>query len=155
MQDITALKCTKIWKVGGHLGFRNWILNFYNILNPIARVSKASFCVKAAESALVRKFPFLLHHMTTLALNYRKSGLMLPAALSEHRATMTSLIAILDLKGKPLIQRSYRDDVPPSFIERFLPLVLEIEEEGQQVTPCFSNQGVNYMHVRHSNLYRK
>ena len=67
---------------------------------------------------------------------------------------MASLIAILDLKGKPLIQRSYRDDIPPSYVERFLPLVLEIEEDGQQVTPCFSNQGVNYMHIRHSNLYR-
>jgi AP-1 complex subunit mu len=68
---------------------------------------------------------------------------------------MASLIAILDLKGKPLIQRSYRDDVPTSYVERFLPLVLEIEEDsGQQVTPCFSNQGINYMHIRHSNLYR-
>ncbi|KAA1472354.1 clathrin adaptor mu subunit [Dentipellis sp. KUC8613] len=66
---------------------------------------------------------------------------------------MASLIAILDLKGKPLIQRSYRDDVPATYIERFLPLILEIEEEGQQVTPCFSNQGINYMHIRHSNLY--
>jgi hypothetical protein len=68
---------------------------------------------------------------------------------------MASLIAILDVKGKPLIQRSYRDDVPPSFVERFLPLVLDIEEEGQQVTPCFSSQGINYMHIRHSNLYRE
>ena len=66
---------------------------------------------------------------------------------------MASLIAILDLKGKPLIQRSYKDDVPSSYIERFLPLVLDIEEDGQQVTPCFSSQGVNYMHIRHSNLY--
>ena len=69
---------------------------------------------------------------------------------------MASLIAILDLKGKPLIQRSYRDDVPPAYVERFLPLVLELEEEGgQQVPPCFSSQGVNYMHIRHSNLYRE
>jgi len=68
---------------------------------------------------------------------------------------MASLIAILDLKGKPLIQRSYRDDVPASYVDRFLPLVLEIEEEGHQVTPCFSSQGINYMHIRHSNLYRK
>ena len=68
---------------------------------------------------------------------------------------MASLIAILDLKGKPLIQRSYKDDVSPSCIERFLPLILEIEEEGQQVTPCFSSQGINYMHIRHSNLYRE
>ncbi|KAJ6589123.1 Mu homology domain-containing protein [Mycena capillaripes] len=66
---------------------------------------------------------------------------------------MASLIAILDLKGKSLIQRSYRDDVPPSYVERFLSLVLDIEEEGQQVTPCFSSQGINYMHIRHSNLY--
>ncbi|KAF7965109.1 hypothetical protein HWV62_45478 [Athelia sp. TMB] len=66
---------------------------------------------------------------------------------------MASLIAILDLKGKPLIQRSYRDDVPLSYVERFLPLVLDIEEEGQQVTPCLSSQGINFMHIRHSNLY--
>ena len=69
--------------------------------------------------------------------------------------TMASLIAILDLKGKPLIQRSYRDDVPPSYIEKFLPIVLDLEEEGQQVTPCFTREGVNYMHIRHSNLYRE
>ncbi|KAF5344750.1 hypothetical protein D9756_011076 [Leucocoprinus leucothites] len=66
---------------------------------------------------------------------------------------VASLIAILDLKGKPLIQRAYRDDVHTSAIEKFLPLVLDIEEEGQQVTPCFSSQGINYMHIRHSNLY--
>jgi AP-1 complex subunit mu len=74
--------------------------------------------------------------------------------VTDDDDAMASLVAILDLKGKPLIQRSYRDDVPASYVERFLPLVLDIEEEGQQVTPCFSNQGVNYMHIRHSNLYR-
>lgn len=67
---------------------------------------------------------------------------------------MASLIAILDLKGKALIQRSYRDDVPATCVERFLPLILELEEEGQQITPCFTNQGINYLHIRHSNLYR-
>lgn len=67
---------------------------------------------------------------------------------------MASLIAILDLKGKPLIQRTYRDDVSPSNVEKFLPIVFELEEEGQQVTPCFSREGINYMHIRHSNLYR-
>ena len=77
------------------------------------------------------------------------------ANICIRSAKMASLIAILDLKGKPLIQRSYRDDVPPSYIERFLPIILDLEEEGQQVTPCFSKEGVNYMHIRHSNLYRK
>lgn len=75
--------------------------------------------------------------------------------LFHQNLPMASLIAILDLKGKPLIQRSYRDDVPLSYVERFLPLVLDIEEEGQQVMPCISSQGINYMHIRHSNLYRK
>ncbi len=68
---------------------------------------------------------------------------------------MASLIAILDLKGKPLIQRSYRDDVAASHIERFLPVILEMEEEGQPITPCFTNQGVNFTYIRHSNLYRQ
>ncbi|UOH82944.1 hypothetical protein LQV05_005657 [Cryptococcus neoformans] len=66
---------------------------------------------------------------------------------------MASLVAILDVKGKSLIQRSYRDDVPPSYIERFLPLILEMEEDNVPVTPCFSDEGVNYMHIRHNNLY--
>ncbi|CDZ98374.1 clathrin assembly protein ap47 [Phaffia rhodozyma] len=66
---------------------------------------------------------------------------------------MASLVAILDLKGKSLIQRSYRDDVPASQIERFLPLILDMEEEGVQVTPCFTSDGINFMHIRISNLY--
>jgi AP-1 complex subunit mu len=63
-------------------------------------------------------------------------------------------VDVADLKGKPLIQRSYKDDVPSSYIERFMTIVLDIEEEGQQVTPCFTREGINYMHIRHSNLYR-
>lgn len=54
-----------------------------------------------------------------------------------------------------LIQRSYRDDIPPSALERFLPLVLDQEEDGGYVVPCFSDQGINYLHIRHNNLYRK
>ena len=68
---------------------------------------------------------------------------------------MTSVVAILDVKGKPLIQRAYRDDVDQSAIERFLPMLLETEEEqgAGAVHPCMSVNGINYMHVRHNNLY--
>lgn len=52
-----------------------------------------------------------------------------------------------------LIQRSYRDDVAPSHIERFLPLILDMEEDNIPVTPCFTSEGVNFMHIRISNLY--
>ena len=54
-----------------------------------------------------------------------------------------------------MIQRSYRDDVPASYIERFMPLILDMEEENVPITPCFSSEGINYMHIRHNNLYRK
>lgn len=68
---------------------------------------------------------------------------------------MASLIAIVDVKGKSLIQRSYRDDVSPSAIERFLPLLLDLEDEagGSAVPPCFTSEGINYMYIRHNNLY--
>lgn len=68
---------------------------------------------------------------------------------------MASLVAIVDIKGKSLIQRSYRDDVAPSTVERFLPLLLDMEEEsgGSAVNPCFTSEGVNYMFIRHNNLY--
>jgi AP-1 complex subunit mu len=29
-----------------------------------------------------------------------------------------------------------------------------MEEENVQVTPCFTDEGINYMHIRHNNLYR-
>jgi AP-1 complex subunit mu len=44
--------------------------------------------------------------------------------------------------------------VPPTTVEKFLPLLLDMEEESQLVTPCFTSQGVNYMFIRHNNLYR-
>ena len=98
-------------------------------------------------SAALRR---LHHYAIFICLHLEPLPNSLPC---EKVVTMASLIAILDLKGKPLIQRSYRDDVPPSYIERFLPLILDLEEQDKQVTPCFTDQGINYMHIRHSNLY--
>ena len=66
---------------------------------------------------------------------------------------MASLVAILDLKGKSLIQRSYRDDIQSSTVEKFMPAILEMEEDLQTITPCFSKDGINFMHIRYSNLY--
>ena len=68
---------------------------------------------------------------------------------------MASLIAIVDVKGKSLIQRSYRDDVAPVAVEKFLPLLLDMEEEsgGSAISPCFTSEGINYMFIRHNNLY--
>ncbi|KAK9450848.1 Mu homology domain-containing protein [Limtongia smithiae] len=66
---------------------------------------------------------------------------------------MASAIFFLDLKGKPLLSRNYRGDVPMSAIEKFPMLLLDAEEESSIVPPCFSHEGINYMYIRHSNLY--
>jgi AP-1 complex subunit mu len=67
---------------------------------------------------------------------------------------MASAVFILDLKGKVLISRNYRGDIPMSAVEKFMPLVLETEEESQSPTPCFTHEGINYLYIRHNNLYR-
>ncbi|CAG8654183.1 4724_t:CDS:2, partial [Acaulospora morrowiae] len=61
---------------------------------------------------------------------------------------MASAVFVLDLKGKVLISRNYRGDIPMSAVEKFMPLVLEAEEEQQAPTPCFTHEGVNYLSDR-------
>ena len=70
-------------------------------------------------------------------------------------ASAVSAIFILDLKGKVLISRNYRGDIPMSAVEKFLPLVLEAEEDSQAPAPCFTDDGINYLYIRHNNLFRK
>lgn len=65
---------------------------------------------------------------------------------------MASAVYILDLKGKVLISRNYRGDIPTTAVEKFMPLVLEAEEE-QAPVPCFNDEGINYLYIRHNNLY--
>ncbi|KAG5461572.1 MAG: hypothetical protein BJ554DRAFT_6213 [Olpidium bornovanus] len=66
---------------------------------------------------------------------------------------MASAIFILDLKGKVLISRNYRGDVPMSAVEKFLPLVTDLEEDEQAPTPVLTHEGINYLYIRHNNLY--
>jgi hypothetical protein len=40
-------------------------------------------------------------------------------------------------------------------VDKFLPLILEMEEDNVPLTPCFTDEGINYMHIRHNNLYRE
>lgn len=81
----------------------------------------------------------------------------MPSRHSRCQGKGTRLIQLFLFRAniQSLIQRSYRDDVPPSYIERFLPLILDMEEDNIAVTPCFTDEGINYMHIRHNNLYRK
>eukprot|EP01137_Pigoraptor_chileana_P029507 Opistho-2@14824 len=61
-------------------------------------------------------------------------------------------VYILDLKGKVLISRNYRGDIPNTVADKFLPLVLEQEEEGVQ-SPIVVYEGVTFVYIKHNNLY--
>ena len=63
-----------------------------------------------------------------------------------------SAVYILDLKGKVLISRNYRGDIDLSIIEKFMPMLMDKEEESN-VTPIIHTDTVNFMFIKHHNLY--
>ena len=40
-----------------------------------------------------------------------------------------------------------------SAVEKFPVLLSEAEDESSAVPPCFSSEGINYLYIRHNNLY--
>ncbi|CAJ0946488.1 unnamed protein product, partial [Mesorhabditis belari] len=64
----------------------------------------------------------------------------------------SSAIFILDLKGKVIIARNYRGDIDMSVIDRFMPLLMEKEEEGM-VTPVLVHPEVTFVFIKHTNIY--
>ena len=63
-----------------------------------------------------------------------------------------SAVYILDLKGKVLISRNYRGDLPLSTIDRFPKLIMEAEEEGT-MTPVMTDDEVTFIHIKCNNIY--
>lgn len=66
---------------------------------------------------------------------------------------MASAVFFLDKKGKPLLARNYRGDVPMGAIDKFPMLLMEAEDEVNVVSPCLSHEGVNYLYLSHNDLY--
>lgn len=66
---------------------------------------------------------------------------------------MASQIHFLDIKGKPLLSRDYKADIPASAIERFPLLLLELENADDGYKPFIWDQGINYVYIQHNNLY--
>lgn len=64
-----------------------------------------------------------------------------------------SAIHFLDMKGKVLISRNYRGDMDPTVIEKFLPLLLEKEEEGCLNPVIRYNDSVTFLWTKFTNLY--
>lgn len=63
-----------------------------------------------------------------------------------------SAMFILDIKGKVIISKNYRGDLDVSVIERFMPLLMEKEEEGS-LTPFLSTNDATFAYIKHTNLY--
>jgi len=57
----------------------------------------------------------------------------------------------MDLKGKILISRNYRGDVPMSVAERFVSRVLDMDES--ELTPVLEEDGSTFAFIKYNNLY--
>ncbi|KAI8828631.1 Mu homology domain-containing protein [Chytriomyces cf. hyalinus JEL632] len=65
-----------------------------------------------------------------------------------------SAVFILDLKGKVLISRNYRGDIAMSSIDKFMPLLMDAEEDELTPSPIVStDDGITFLYIRHNNLY--
>eukprot|EP01116_Phalansterium_solitarium_P022346 TRINITY_DN733_c0_g1_i1.p1 TRINITY_DN733_c0_g1~~TRINITY_DN733_c0_g1_i1.p1 ORF type:complete len:432 (-),score=175.71 TRINITY_DN733_c0_g1_i1:185-1480(-) len=57
----------------------------------------------------------------------------------------------LDAKGKTIITRNYRSDLPPNVVQRFFAKVSE--EEDQTATPVVEDDDVSYVYIKHNDIY--
>jgi len=62
-----------------------------------------------------------------------------------------SAVFILDVKGKVIISRNYRGDVPMNCVERFAGHVLEADEADER--PVWLEHGTTYVYIKYNNLY--
>jgi len=60
-------------------------------------------------------------------------------------------IYFLDLKGKVILSRNYRGDLPTNAAQRFISRILEEEEDT--VRPIFQDYELSYIYLKHTNLY--
>uniref|UniRef100_A0A915JVS3 MHD domain-containing protein n=1 Tax=Romanomermis culicivorax TaxID=13658 RepID=A0A915JVS3_ROMCU len=65
----------------------------------------------------------------------------------------SSAVFILDLKGKPIISRNYRGDVDMNAIDKFLPSLMEKEEEGL-LTPILHHSDTTFVYLKYNNIFR-
>ncbi|CAI4229977.1 unnamed protein product [Auanema sp. JU1783] len=64
----------------------------------------------------------------------------------------SSAIFILDLKGKTVIARNYRGDVDMGVIDKFMPLLMDMEEDGQ-MSPVITHQDSTFVFIKQNNVY--
>merc|ERR1711871_1061261 len=70
---------------------------------------------------------------------------------TESVSMSCSAVFILDAKGKIIINRNYRGDVPMTVAERFANYIAETEEGD--LRPVVQDNGVTFVYVKYNNLY--
>lgn len=69
-------------------------------------------------------------------------------------SAMASQIHFLDAKGKSLLSRDYKGDIPANTIENFPLLLLELQSDDETLyKPYINSKGINYVFINHNNLY--
>ncbi len=63
-----------------------------------------------------------------------------------------SAIYFLDLKGKVLVSRNYRGDIDMNSIDKFMPILMDREEEGS-LNPILRHLDTTFMYIKFNNLY--
>lgn len=66
---------------------------------------------------------------------------------------MASAIHFCDAKGKSLLSRDYKGDVPVQAIEHFPFVLVEADEDPAGASPVASHNGVHYCYITHADLY--
>ncbi|ONH64847.1 AP-1 complex subunit mu-1 [Cyberlindnera fabianii] len=66
---------------------------------------------------------------------------------------MASAIHLCDVKGKSLLSRDYKGDVPSQAMEHFPFVLVEAEEDPATSSPVVSYNGINYCYITHNDLY--
>ncbi|CCH40900.1 AP-1 complex subunit mu [Wickerhamomyces ciferrii] len=66
---------------------------------------------------------------------------------------MASVIHFCDIKGKSLLSRDYKGDIPSNAVEKFPFLLVESEDDPVSASPVLQFNGINYLYITHNNLY--
>lgn len=64
-----------------------------------------------------------------------------------------SAVYMMDLKGKILLSRNYRGDIPMSTSDKFTKHINEDEESS--LTPVITDDGITFVYIKHNNIYCK
>ncbi len=71
----------------------------------------------------------------------------------NHCTSKLAFFPSWPLSFQSLISRDYRGDVDMSVIDKFLPMVLDMEEEGNS-SPILVHERTTFVYIKHNNLYR-